>query len=47
MEKEREAKIEEKEKKERSWELLRLCTSYLKENEKSWKIEEEDRLTER
>ena len=32
LEKEREARIEESEKKEKSWEMLRVCTSYLKEN---------------
>ena len=47
MNKEREAQIEKKEKKEKSWELLRTCMKYLKENEKHWKIEAEDRLTER
>ena len=45
MEKEREARIEKKEKQEKSWELLRVCMAYLKENEKSWKIEEEERMT--
>ena len=47
LEKERECRIEKKEKQEKSWELLRECTKFLKENEKNWKREEEERLTER
>ena len=35
------------EKKEQSWELLRQCTQFLKENESKWKNEEEDRKTEK
>ena len=44
---EREEKIERAEKMEKSWELLRECMAYLKENEKSWKRDEDDRQTER
>ena len=46
LEKEIEKK-ERSEKKEKSWELLRECTRFLKENEKTWKIEEHDRKSER
>ena len=47
LEKERIDKKERAENKEKSWELLRECTRYLKDNEKKWKIEEEERKTER
>ena len=40
MNREREEKIEKAQKKEKSWELLRECTNYLKENEKAWKQEQ-------
>ena len=39
LERERQEKIEKAEQKEKSWELLRECTSFLKENEKSWKFD--------
>ena len=45
--KEREEKIERAQKQEKSWELLKECIGFLKENEKAWKIEEDERLTER
>ena len=45
--KERENRIEQKEKQEKSWELLRECVKYIKEHGKEWKKEEEERLTER
>ena len=45
MEREREERIEKKEKQEKSWELLRHCMAYLKEHEKTWKIEKEERMT--
>ena len=41
MEKEAEERIERKLRKESSWQLLRECTTFLKENEKSWKIEDQ------
>ena len=41
LDKEREDLIEEAQKKEKSWELLRVCTTYLKENEKNWKQEDD------
>ena len=41
MEKEAEERIERKLKKESSWQLLRECTTFLKENEKGWKIEDQ------
>ena len=44
---ERDAKIEEAQKQKKSWELLRECLAFLKGNEKKWKVEEEDRTTER
>ena len=47
LEKEREEKIERKEKLELSWELLRECTRFLKENEKTWKKDGDNQLTER
>ena len=47
MEKERQKRIEGAEKQEKSWELLRECVGYIKENEKAWKREEEEKLTER
>ena len=47
IEKAREKKIEEKEKKEKSWQLLRECLAFLKEKDKSWKVEADERLTER
>ena len=47
MEREREERLEKKEKQEKSWELLKECITYLKANEKTWKVEEEERLTER
>ena len=31
--------MEKAEKKEKSWELLRECTNFLKQNEKNWKVE--------
>ena len=39
MDKIREEQIEKADKKEKSWELLRECTAFLKENEKSWVME--------
>ena len=45
--KERKDRIEGAEKQEKSWELLRECVGYIKENEKAWKREDEDKLTER
>ena len=39
MEREKDSLIETAQKKENSWELLRECTRYLKENEKNWKLE--------
>ena len=47
LENERIEKKERSEKKEKIWELLRECTRFLKENEKTWKIEEHDRKSER
>ena len=38
IERQREARIENMEKQEKSWELLRECMAYLKENEKTWKM---------
>ena len=35
----RSEQIEKADKKEKSWELLRECTAFLKENEKSWVME--------
>ena len=40
LEKEGEDKIERADKKEQSWQLLRECTRFLRENEKCWKEEE-------
>ena len=45
IEKEREERIEDAQKKEKSWELLRECRKFLMENEKNWKIESEERRT--
>ena len=39
MDKIREEQIEKADKKEKSWELLRECTAFLKENESSWTME--------
>jgi hypothetical protein len=39
LEKEKQEKIELANKKEKSWEMLRECTSFLKQNEKTWKID--------
>ena len=39
LEKVREEKIEKADKKEKSWELLRVCTAFIKENESSWTME--------
>ena len=39
MENERQEQIDKANKKEKSWEVLRACTSFLKENEKTWKID--------
>ena len=36
MNREREENIERASKKEKSWELLRECTKFIKENEKTW-----------
>ena len=41
LDKIREEQIEKADKKEKSWELLRECTRYLKEHEKNWKQEED------
>ena len=41
LEREAEELKERKEKKESSWQLLKECTRYLKENEPKWKTEEE------
>ena len=41
LERESEELKERKEKKENSWQLLKECTKYLKENEPKWKTEEE------
>ena len=43
--KERKDRIEEAEKQEKSWELLRECVGYIKENKKAWKREDEEKLT--
>ena len=47
LEKEQEERIARAEKQEESWQLLRECIGYIKENEKAWKREVEDGLTER
>ena len=39
LERDRQEKIEQAEKKENSWALLRECTSFLRENEKNWKFD--------
>ena len=41
LEKETEDRIERSEKREQSWQLLRECTRFLRENEKGWKEENE------
>ena len=41
LDREKDSLIETAQKKETSWELLRECTRYLKENEKNWKLEED------
>ena len=41
LEKKREEQIEKKEKKEKSWALLRECKDFLRENDKKWKLETE------
>ena len=45
LNKEKEELLEKKNKKQKSWEMLRTCVEYIKENEKKWKVEEDDRLT--
>ena len=39
METERQEQIDKAYKKETNWEVLRECTSFLRENEKTWKID--------
>ena len=47
IEKERRERQDKAEKQEQSWELLRVCVGFIKETETSWKVEEEERLTDR
>ena len=44
LEREAAARIERSQKSEKSWELLRLCKEYLKENEQTWKQEGENNI---
>ena len=39
LQQESETRIEKAQKSEKSWELLKECTRYIKENDKSWKKE--------
>jgi hypothetical protein len=39
LERERQEQVERAEKKEKSWEMLRECTAFLKEHEKKWKFD--------
>ena len=39
LERERQEQVEKAQKNEKRWEMLRECTAFLKENEKSWKFE--------
>ena len=41
IEQRRQEQMEKAEKKEKSWQLLRECTSFLRENEKNWKFDSE------
>ena len=43
IERARQEKIEKKEKKEQSWQLLRECRNFLRENEKTWKFIENEK----
>ena len=38
--KERKTKIEKAQKLEKSWELIKLCQTYIKENSKTWEDDE-------
>ena len=44
LERETASRMEKSQKNEKSWELLRLCKEYLKENEQAWKQEGEDNI---
>lgn len=37
--------LERKKKKQKSWEMLRTCGEFIKENENKWKVEEDEILT--
>ena len=44
MERDRQELLERAERKEKSWELLRECTSFIKQNEKNWKFNEKPKV---